>query len=76
MNREAKKSENKKAVLYCRVSTKEQAEEGNSLVTQERVCREYAARVEIPLKLTTPFRFKVTTRSGFKLTTPFRSKLT
>jgi len=32
--------------------------------------------VEIPLKLTTPFRFKVTTRSGFKLTTPFRSKLT
>ena len=32
----------KKAVLYCRVSTKEQVEEGNSLVTQERHCREYA----------------------------------
>src|SRR5258706_5744013 len=33
-----------KAVIYCRVSTKEQAEEGNSLVTQERNCREYAAK--------------------------------
>ena len=32
----------KLAVLYCRVSTIEQAEEGNSLVTQERACREYA----------------------------------
>ena len=32
----------KQAVIYCRVSTKEQAEEGNSLVTQERNCREYA----------------------------------
>lgn len=34
----------KKAVIYCRVSTKEQVEEGNSLVTQERVCREYAQK--------------------------------
>lgn len=34
----------KKAVLYCRVSTKEQVEEGNSLVTQERNCREYALK--------------------------------
>ncbi|MFP5041635.1 recombinase family protein [Parasediminibacterium sp. JCM 36343] len=33
---------NKKAVIYCRVSTKEQAEEGNSLVTQEHNCRCYA----------------------------------
>src|SRR5690349_1985452 len=32
----------KKAVIYCRVSTKEQVEEGNSLATQERICREYA----------------------------------
>ncbi len=32
----------KSAVLYCRVSTVEQADEGNSLVTQERACREYA----------------------------------
>lgn len=32
----------KKAVIYCRVSTKEQAEEGNSLATQERLCKEYA----------------------------------
>lgn len=32
------------AVIYCRVSTKEQAEDGGSLATQERVCREYAAK--------------------------------
>ena len=31
-----------KAVIYSRVSTKEQVEEGNSLATQERNCREYA----------------------------------
>lgn len=35
---------NKRAVIYCRVSTKEQAEEGNSLVTQENNCREYALK--------------------------------
>lgn len=34
----------KKAVIYCRVSSKEQADEGNSLVSQERICREYAAK--------------------------------
>ena len=34
----------KKAVIYCRVSTKEQVEEGNSLATQERLCREYATK--------------------------------
>jgi site-specific DNA recombinase len=33
-----------KAVIYCRVSTKEQVEEGNSLATQERNCREYALK--------------------------------
>jgi site-specific DNA recombinase len=33
---------NKKAVIYCRVSTKEQVDDGNSLVTQEKMCREYA----------------------------------
>lgn len=33
-----------KAVVYCRVSTKEQVEEGNSLATQERNCREYAIK--------------------------------
>jgi site-specific DNA recombinase len=33
----------KNCVIYCRVSTKEQAEEGNSLITQQRLCREYAA---------------------------------
>ncbi|XVJ66909.1 MAG: recombinase family protein [Lacibacter sp.] len=34
----------RKAVLYCRVSTKEQVEEGNSLVTQERICKDYALK--------------------------------
>lgn len=34
--------QSKQCVIYCRVSTKEQAEEGNSLITQERLCREYA----------------------------------
>lgn len=31
-------------MIYCRVSTKEQVEEGNSLVTQEKNCREYALK--------------------------------
>lgn len=34
----------KKAVIYCRVSTKEQVDEGNSLSTQEKICREYAIK--------------------------------
>jgi DNA invertase Pin-like site-specific DNA recombinase len=34
----------KQCVIYCRVSTKEQVEEGNSLTTQERLCKEYAAK--------------------------------
>jgi DNA invertase Pin-like site-specific DNA recombinase len=36
--------EKKKAVIYCRVSTKEQVEEGNSLITQEKNCTEYAEK--------------------------------
>ena len=32
------------AVIYCRVSTKEQAQAGYSLETQEKVCRAYAER--------------------------------
>lgn len=32
----------KKVVIYCRVSTKEQVEEGGSLASQEKNCREYA----------------------------------
>ncbi len=32
-----------KAVVYVRVSTKEQVEEGNSLSTQEKICRDYAS---------------------------------
>lgn len=35
---------NKRAVIYCRVSTKEQVDEGNSLATQERHCRDYALK--------------------------------
>lgn len=36
---------NKRAVIYVRVSTTEQADEGNSLVTQEKACREYASKL-------------------------------
>ena len=31
----------KRAVGYYRVSTKEQVEEGNSLSTQEKICKEW-----------------------------------
>ena len=34
---------NQKAVIYCRVSTKKQAREGNGLDSQETRCREYAS---------------------------------
>ncbi len=34
----------KRAVIYVRVSTVEQAEEGGSLATQEKLCREYALK--------------------------------
>ena len=34
----------KKAVIYCRVSTKEQVDEGSSLESQIRVCTNYAIR--------------------------------
>lgn len=37
-----RKENTKKAIIYCRVSSKEQVDEGNSLVTQERHCKEYA----------------------------------
>jgi site-specific DNA recombinase len=36
----------KSAVIYVRVSTKEQVDEGNSLSTQEKICRDYANRCE------------------------------
>lgn len=36
--------QNKKAIIYCRVSTVNQAEEGTSLETQEELCKDYAAR--------------------------------
>jgi site-specific DNA recombinase len=42
MKKETANDTQKKTVIYCRVSTKEQVDEGNSLVTQERLCREYA----------------------------------
>lgn len=46
MNSYKKENNNhkKNAVIYCRVSTKEQVEEGNSLATQEKLCREYALK--------------------------------
>ena len=31
-------------MIYCRVSTKEQVDEGNSLVSQEKNCRDYAVK--------------------------------
>jgi site-specific DNA recombinase len=34
----------KRAVIYVRVSTKEQVDEGNSLNTQEKLCREYCIK--------------------------------
>jgi site-specific DNA recombinase len=34
----------KRAIIYCRVSSREQVEEGNSLATQERICKEYALK--------------------------------
>jgi site-specific DNA recombinase len=34
----------KNAIMYCRVSTKEQVEEGNSLASQEKYCKEYIAK--------------------------------
>ena len=33
---------NNRTVIYCRVSDPKQVKEGNSLVSQERICREYA----------------------------------
>lgn len=36
--------EKNRAVIYCRVSSKEQVIEGNSLTSQERLCKEYAFR--------------------------------
>ncbi len=35
---------NKRAVLYVRVSTLEQVDEGNSLITQEKACRDWAEK--------------------------------
>jgi site-specific DNA recombinase len=38
------------AVAYCRVSTKEQVDEGNSLSTQEKICRDYAIKNDYDIK--------------------------
>src|SRR3972149_2599718 len=37
------------AALYCRVSSKGQAEDGASLSTQEKECRTYAERLGLPV---------------------------
>ncbi len=39
-----KEKEIKYAIIYCRVSSYDQVEDGNSLITQERLCREYAIK--------------------------------
>ncbi|MGY3214580.1 recombinase family protein [Mucilaginibacter sp. HD30] len=44
MENEIPNRSQRRAVIYCRVSSREQADEGNSLVSQERLCREYAAK--------------------------------
>lgn len=36
----------KRAVIYVRVSTKEQVDEGNSLSTQQKICNDYAIKNE------------------------------
>lgn len=36
----------KNAIIYCRVSTKEQVDEGTSLAMQEKLCTEYALKNE------------------------------
>ena len=36
----------KRAVIYVRVSTKEQVDEGNSLSTQQKICNDYAIKCE------------------------------
>ena len=38
------KNQKKNVVIYVRVSTKEQVDEGNSLNTQEKLCREYCEK--------------------------------
>ncbi len=45
MNSINSKSKRKKIIIYCRVSTKEQADEGNSLLTQEKACKELAYKL-------------------------------
>jgi len=47
LNKMGSFGDNTKAIIYVRVSTKEQVEEGNSLDTQERLCLEYATKNDI-----------------------------
>ena len=61
--------ENKRAVIYVRVSTKEQADEGNSLVTQEKICREYSRKNGIEV-------IKVFVERGESAKTANRTELT
>jgi len=44
MNTINKKVLNQKAVIYCRVSSHEQVTEGNSLTSQEKICKDYTLR--------------------------------
>lgn len=44
MRKEIAGVEKKRVAIYCRVSTKGQVEDGNSLSSQERICKEYALK--------------------------------
>lgn len=45
----------KKAVIYCRVSSKEQEETGYSLPAQQKYLEEYAKRADLDLEVVKPF---------------------
>lgn len=58
---------NQKAIIYARVSTKKQAQEGNGLTSQETRCREYAGfrGHEVIAVFTDDMSGGVATRPGF-----------
>lgn len=57
-----------KAIIYCRVSTQEQVMEGNSLQSQERMCKEFASKNGYELD-------KVFVEQGESAKTAYRTKL-
>lgn len=61
------RKKDQKAVIYCRVSTKKQATEGNGLTSQETRCREYAQHRghEVVAVFTDDVSGKLAQRPGF-----------